>query len=342
MPKSGMASKTSCNTSNDEVCPAGGSHTGMTTPSTTGSPQQLLIPYHHDPLAELAERINHDQQNGLPDLSKITVLLPDNTAARYLRRQLLSAAQAAGQQALLGPHILTLGEWVRQFLPDNIQVCDDQSRELQLVEALLEQTDLLGGANPWSLSESLMQLFDELTLNQIRLPEKLDAFTQQLAAAYSIDDTSLQAFSHEARIVYTLWRAWQQQLQDNQQVDATMAYVLALNHALQQLGGQTLYLAGYAFLSKTEQDWLAEAKQQSCVTVTEHVRPSADESMQASSAYSQCSMPYMMTRVYHYGNEPCTFQTHSLKVPCKPNWPSTAPAIMKKRPAPLMCRSASG
>jgi len=288
MPKSGTASKTNCNTSNDEPCPAGGIHTGMTTHSTTGSPQQLLIPYHCDPLAELAARIIRDQQGSLPDLNQVTVLLPDNAAARQLRRALLSAAQAAGHQALLGPHILTLGEWVRQFLPDAIQVCDDQSRELQLVEALLGQTDLLGGANPWSLTESLAQLFDELTLNQIHLPDDLQDFSQQLAAAYNISDTSLPPFSHEARIVYTLWRAWRQQLQDQQQIDSSMAYVLALNHALQHLGGQTLYLAGYAFLSSAEQDWLASAKQQTRITMLEQARSASDETPENSSEYSRC------------------------------------------------------
>jgi len=271
----------------------------MTNLSTSDSPQQLLIPYHRDPLAELAARVIHDQQSLLPDLSRVTILLPDNSAARVLRRALLSAARAAGHQALLGPQIQTLGKWVRQFLPDGIQVCDDQSRELQLVEALLEQRELLGGANPWSLTESLAQLFDELSLNQIRLPEKLSDFSRQLAEAYHIGDTDLQAFSHEARIVYTLWQAWQQQLQDHQQIDTSMAYVLSLEHTLQHLQGQPLYLAGYAFLSRAEQDWLARARQQTGITLLGHARSADVADKPACSAYSRC-----LDAVYEHTDTP--------------------------------------
>ncbi len=260
----------------------------MTPHSTSASPPPPLIPYHCDPLAELAAKVIRDQQGCLPDLNQVTVLLPDNAAARYLRRQLLSAAQAAGHPALLGPHILTLGEWIRQFLPEEIQLCDDQSRELQLVEALLEQTDLLGGANAWSLTESLSQLFDELTLNQIQLPDTLQDFSQQLAAAYHISDTSLPPFSHEAKIVYSLWRGWKQQLQDQQQIDSSMAYVLALNHALQHLDGQIIYLAGYAFLSRAEQDWQTKAKQLSNITIMGQIRSAAEHTTQTGSSYSQC------------------------------------------------------
>ena len=236
----------------------------------------LNIPWHEVPLAELARRIIADHKAALPDLSKLTVLLPDNTAARQLRRQLLSAAAQTGHQALLGPRILSLREWLLPFLPDELTLCDDQSRELQLVEALLGQSELLGGANPWALAENLLQLFDEITLNQIQLPDSLDDFSQQLARAYQLVNTSLAPFSHEACIVHTLWQAWQQQLRDNRQIDSSMAYVLAMQQALQALDEQSLYLAGYDFLSRAEQDWLGKLQQLGKATVVRSVQDTAD------------------------------------------------------------------
>lgn len=279
----------------------------------TSTSQHLRVPWHSDPLAALAARIIDDHEDSLPDLSRITVLLPDNIAARQLRRHLLSAACEGGHEALLGPRILNLPEWARQYLPDAIQLCDDQTRELQLVEALLEQTRLLGGANPWSLSESLLQLFDELTLNQIQLPETLQDFTQQLASAYQLSDSSLSPFGHEAKIVYTLWRAWQQQLRTHQQVDSAMAYVLALNHALQHLEGQAVYLAGYDFLSKAEQDWLTSLRQVAHVTVLQQAAEEPADPARAE--YSRC-----LDAVYSDNGVPLPERAHAFAntVPASP------------------------
>lgn len=262
----------------------------MTTQTDNAASLPQPVPYQRDPLAELASRIIHDHQDQLPDLSGITVLLPDNLAARQLRRALLAAAQTAGHSALLGPEIRTLSEWARDFLPAEVQVCDEHSRELQLVEALLGQTALLGGANPWTLSENLQQLFDELTLNRVRLPDSLDDFCRQLATGYGLTNTGLAPFSHEARIVHSLWQAWQQQLQAAAQVDTSMAYTLTLAGSLSHIQGQSLYLAGYALLSQVEQDWLTRAGQVARLT---QLTP-ADSSTEPTSDFSRC-----LTAVYH-------------------------------------------
>ncbi|MDH5446647.1 MAG: PD-(D/E)XK nuclease family protein [Gammaproteobacteria bacterium] len=271
----------------------------------------LNVPYHGDPLVELATRVIHDHRASLPDLSQVSVLLPDNTAARQLRRQLLQAAKSEGHTALLGPHILSLRDWLKPFLPENVQLCDEQSRELYLVEALLEKGDLLGGANPWALAENLLQLFDELTLNQVQLPEQLNDFNQQLAEAYQLVDKSLAPFSHEARIVHTLWQAWQQQLEANGQLDMSMAYLLSLNAVARQHEGP-IYLAGYDFLSQGEKDWLRQLDGQGQATVLQTSEQLDDKS---DTDYRQC-----LDRIYEIETAPIQqrARTFAEQIPSSP------------------------
>lgn len=226
-------------------------------------PAIQLIPYAEDPLHSLAARIINDHSEHLPDLSNITVLLPDSLVARHLRRHLLNAAREQGHVALLGPTMTTLADWVSHDIPTDRPIHDNNSKSLLLIEALLEHPDLLHDANPWSIADSLLQLFDELTLNRINMPDNLAGFTEQLAKLYQIDDSSLTPFSHEARLVYTLWQAWHEQLEAGQQLDNTSAYLLALGSSLQRpLQQHAIYLAGFHRLTIVEYDWLSKLLQE--------------------------------------------------------------------------------
>lgn len=224
-------------------------------PPDAAAPCQL-VPYGQDPLAALAARVVAAHAERLPDLADITVLLPRGRAAARLRQCLLEAAAAAGHTALLGPHITTLRDWAAQYAPGEA-ICDAATRELILVEALQDHPQLLGGANPWSLAEGLLQLFDELTANRLELPGSLEDFEARLREAYGVGQQQLAALGREARLVHTLWHAWHAQLQAAGFIDSEAAYVLALAQSLQKESG-ILYLAGCHELSAAEREWLGE------------------------------------------------------------------------------------
>ncbi|MEN8170077.1 MAG: PD-(D/E)XK nuclease family protein [Pseudomonadota bacterium] len=215
-----------------------------------------LIPYAEDPLQVLASRLLTDQRNQLPRLDKVVVLLADLDAAVRLRQLLLEQAAELGFDALLGPRITTLHGWLNdQPSPHEYEVVNDYQRVLILVEALREHRGLFGDANLWALADSLLQLFDELTLNQVELPDDLTQFSNRVATGYGLEGSHPAALDREAGLVHTLWHAWHQQLHARRLIDRNTRTLLQLSHPLQHSTPQPLYLAGFP-THNAEQKWL--------------------------------------------------------------------------------------
>lgn len=216
-----------------------------------------LVPYAADPLARLAEHLLQAHREALPRLDRVVVLLPDMEAAIRLRRLLLQQASTLGFDALLGPQITTLRGWLNgQPFPQEFEVVNDYQRVLILVEALREHHDLFGGGNLWALADSLLKLFDELTLNSVELPDDLSQFTARVASGYGLEANHPAALDREARLVHTLWHAWHQQLHARRLIDHNTRTLLQLSSSLQQPPVSTIYMAGLPTLRKAERQWL--------------------------------------------------------------------------------------
>jgi ATP-dependent helicase/nuclease subunit B len=230
-----------------------------------------LIPFAEDPLRLLASRLLQDNRAQLPRLDTVIVLLPDMEAAVRLRRMLLQQATVLGFDALLGPRINTLHGWLNEqaFAPEH-EVVNDYQRVLMLVDALRQHRGLFGDGNLWALADSLLQLFDELTLNQIELPEDLPHFTARIAAGYGLEGSHPAALDREARLVHTLWHAWHQQLHARHLIDQNTRYLLQLSHSLQQPPSQPLYLAGFPAMRNAERRWLQGMLQAGNITLLLH------------------------------------------------------------------------
>ena len=261
MPSNGTGSRTNSSISNA----SSQSHQGVTHTAIQ------LIPYGQDPLEILANHLLDHHQAQLPDLTAVTVILAEPQAAPLLRARLLQHSAEQGYPALLGPRILTLRDWARQYLPAETRICDPHIQLLMLVEALNQYPSLLRSANPWALATDLMALFDELTLNHIDLPEDLQDFIRRLQQAYGLHSNDIAALGQEAQLVHTLWHAWHQQLQAEGLTDAQTAYLLALSQSLQQLpANETLYLAGFHRFSRAELNWLTTLLERNQVWVLLH------------------------------------------------------------------------
>ena len=231
----------------------------MTDPQApAGTPADVTrVPYGADPFSAVADHILAHHGADLPDLSRIIIVLPQLQAAPRLRAQLLEQAARRGHQALLGPRIHTLRDWVEQFALDGPPACNEHARLLMLVEALLEHPKLYGAGNPWQLCDSLLELFDALTLSRAPLPERLDQFTQQLHAAYGACGPIPEPLGREARLVHTLWQAWHAQLDAERRIDRNAAYALRLTASLRALPpDHFVYLVGIDDLSTVEAQWV--------------------------------------------------------------------------------------
>ncbi len=220
-----------------------------------------LVPYGEDPLAALATRLVERFGETLPDLSRVTVLLPDLQPAPRLRRHLLDAVAARGRPpALLGPRVETLGGWsATRPLGAGPAVCAPHAGRLMLVEALTEHRRLFGDADPWLLSDTLGELFEELTLNAAAPPGDLDDFVARLRAGYGRSDTDLRPLSQEARLVHTLWQAWHRQLAEEDRVDPAAARVEALGAGAGAAAETYIYAVEPALPGAAERAWLDAA-----------------------------------------------------------------------------------
>ncbi len=183
------------------------------------------------------------------------VLLPDMEAAARLRRVLLEQASAQGYHALLGPVITTLSTWLNGRVTQSAEVASDHRRELILVEALREHPALFGEGNLWALADSLITLFDELTLNRVGLPRDLDSFTRLVGQGYGVESDTLNGLEREARLVHTLWHAWHQELHDRRLIDRNTLYLLQLAASLRSPVHERLYLVGPTGMSAAEMEW---------------------------------------------------------------------------------------
>ncbi|MEJ2141002.1 MAG: PD-(D/E)XK nuclease family protein [Gammaproteobacteria bacterium] len=215
------------------------------------------VGYHDDPLKYLAQLIICEQKESLPDLSNVHIIIGESSAAAALRHQLLQEARKHNFAALLGIRIGTLKDWAYQHLQNDIRLCDPQSQELILIEALNQYPDLLGSTSPWVMAENLLNLFSELTLKHVQLPDSPDDFISQLQKAYGESSRSFNALSQEARLIHTLWQAWHTQLQAEGFSDTDSAYLYGLANSLEiSDSNQCFYLAGFEQFNPAEINWI--------------------------------------------------------------------------------------
>jgi len=111
----------------------------------------------------------------LPDLSGITVLVPNQRAGRDFARAL---AQLAGRAALIPPDITPLKHWAERHADG---AAEPPAARLARLGGVLRQQRWLGAVDTWALAEQLLQLADDLSANDsatsgaARLRARLDA-----------------------------------------------------------------------------------------------------------------------------------------------------------------------
>lgn len=224
--------------------------------TTSPSMSTILVPYHQDPLAALAKHIITRYRPALPDLSQCVVLLPNLLDAPRLRRRLLDEAADLNHQALLGPNILTLRQWLTETAALPASPLSPQAQELILVETLNRHRSLFRDSDPWLLAGNLLDLFAQLTLHRVNLPADLDAFIARLSGAYQLGADAPTALSMEANLVHTLWYAWHRQVHEEGQLDPQAAYIAQLDNSLAEISPDLqFFMAGFVALTPPEQRW---------------------------------------------------------------------------------------
>jgi len=224
-----------------------------------------LTSFAENPTDQLAKHIASQQQSNLPFLSTTFIFTPHANIAAELRYKLLLNVQGSGIEGLVGPEILSFHQWLKAFQPKQLQVVSSTTQELILVEALQQQQNIFHSVNPWIYANSLLELFQELTINKITIPDNEQDFITLLTEAYGIhredQEATLHTLSQEAHLVFTLWHAWHTQLSAYNVVDTQTAQLLSMKAALAQLENiepQHFYFLGYGQMAKSEIQWLEQ------------------------------------------------------------------------------------
>jgi ATP-dependent helicase/nuclease subunit B len=194
-----------------------------------------------------------------PDFSKLHVLLPNSQVSQQFHETLCKSLPAQ-LPAIIPPWAGTLRSWAQQFCRNqqaDYQIIGEHARQLLFIEALQQHPDLFKEENKWQVTQSLLSLFDELSLNQQDLFTSANDWQQRLQQAYGIDEKSFDHLQYESKLVYTLWHAWQQQLSENQLYDETADYISRLSNAQPAIENKHFICLGISHYSKTEQDFIS-------------------------------------------------------------------------------------
>ena len=218
----------------------------------------LIYPYGEDLLAHAAERCLHQAAAQLPNLSRVVLLVSDGQATTALQTQISVRAQTLGHSALLGLHITTLPDWIQNGSAETHTPLSNPARHLVLVEALRQHNGLFGEDDPWRVADSLLELFDELTLHNVHIPATEQALAARLATGYGIQGASPATLSREAHIVHRLWMAWQEQTAALQRPDPWAHYRDKLQQQLAPRDDEPYYiLVGLQAETPAEHAWVS-------------------------------------------------------------------------------------
>jgi len=113
--------------------------------------------------------------------------------------------------------------------------------------------------NQWQVTQALLSLFDELSLNQTTIFTSAEDFQDQLQHAYGFKEQQpkFQHLLNESNLVYTLWKACKLQLSENNLYDEISDYISRLSNATVTIAKQDHFIClSTTLYSKVEQDFI--------------------------------------------------------------------------------------
>lgn len=185
----------------------------------------------------------------LPDLSGLTVLVPNHRAGQDFARAL---AQEAGRPALIPPTIAPLKSWADSVADDR---SEPQARRLARLHGVLRHQEWLGKVDTWALAHELTDLAD--ALSAARLGGEIGSQIRAL---------NTETLDRETRLIEAVWQALNTDGRDPQ-----ARYARALDRLLGQIAAAPKPIYGYALgtLTAVEQRFLARCAEHADVTLFE-------------------------------------------------------------------------
>lgn len=230
------------------------------------------LPYDDDLLDRLAKTLLARHPDQPVDLGACVVLFPMAGTRHRFRRKLLDVAQSLHIDALIPPDTASMKSWLEQFQPAETKILNHNEQELLLLQALAHYPHYLERYGTWPLIDSLLSLFEELTLNDCNISDDENHFRQSIESAYGIAE--LAPLADEAKLVHTLWTAWRTECQQQGVMDGATAHVAALKTSITTLSPNThIWLAGFRNLAVAEQQWIHALEERGQIDILAHGEP---------------------------------------------------------------------
>ncbi|MHB1186045.1 PD-(D/E)XK nuclease family protein [Thiobacillus sp.] len=197
----------------------------------------------------VARHLLDQHADRLPDLSGLTVLVPNHRAGQDFAHAL---AQAAGRPVLIPPSITPLKAWADSVADGR---AEPQARRLARLHGVLRHVDWLGAVDKWALAGELLQLADELSA--ARLGGEIGSRIRALHA-----DT----LDRETALIEAVW-----QTLNTDGSDPQARYARALDKLLVQIAAAPQSIYGYALgtLTAVERQFLARCAEHAPLSVFE-------------------------------------------------------------------------
>ena len=220
-------------------------------------PSIIEVPAYQNILQYTADFIFETFADDAPDFSNLYVLLPHAQITPQFNTTLCYSTNPE-LPAIIPPWAGTLKSWAKQFSHNDhndYSIISEYARQLLFVEALQQYPDLFKEENKWQVTQALLSLFDELSLNQVDIFTSPEDWHEQLQQAYGLSKQH-QHLINESKLVHTLWFAWREQLAESKSYDDTNDYLSCLSNAATTLKQQHFICLGFSQYDKAEQDFI--------------------------------------------------------------------------------------
>mgnify|MGYP003675213687 CR=1 FL=1 len=192
----------------------------------------------------------------LPDLSGLTVLVPNHRAGQNFARVL---AQAAGRDVLIPPNITPLKSWAQAVVMDR---SEPPARRLARLHGVLRGVEWLGKIDRWALANELLTLVDDLSAARLG-----GDIGPQIRALHA------NTLDRETALIEAVWQALNTDGSDPQ-----ARYARGLDALLEQMAAAPRPIFGYALgrLTAVEQQFLDRCAEHAPVRLFEPDTETAD------------------------------------------------------------------
>lgn len=198
-----------------------------------------------DLIETAAQTLAKNEHARLPDLTALTILLPNLGCARRFSDALFAAS---AMPVILLPNISTVTK-LAGSVPSSAPSYSTQQRVSDVYHAL-RQREWLAREDLWSLAYEVVAMVDEMNAAGHGLPATPQALLAQIHAVYRADHEKPLEF--EAKLLFELWYGLSQK---RGALDPAAAHHLALARVVAEASAP-LYVVGLAHLSRREERFL--------------------------------------------------------------------------------------